>query len=75
MDSLINLYVHRENLAWAPKKRQLPVTLVTGFLGAGKTSLLTHILSNKHNLKVAAAVNDFSEVTCGLVVYAFDCRP
>ena len=38
------------------------MTLVTGFLGSGKTSLLRHILSNKSNLRVAAAVNDFAAV-------------
>lgn len=62
MDSRCNLYIHRENLAWAAKKRHLPVTLVTGFLGAGKTSLLNHVLNNKHNLKIAAAVNDFASI-------------
>ena len=61
-DSLMNLYRYREEVAWAPRPKKLPVTLVTGFLGAGKTSLVTHILTNKHNLKVAAAVNDFAEV-------------
>ena len=35
-DSQVNLFVHRENQLWAQKKRQLPVTLVTGFLGAGQ---------------------------------------
>ena len=61
-DSLCNLYLRRETLAWAPKERRLPVTLVTGPLGAGKTSLLNHILNNKHNLKIAAAVNDFASI-------------
>ena len=41
---------------------KLPVTVLSGFLGADKTTLLNHILHNKHNLKVAVIVNDMSEV-------------
>lgn len=41
---------------------RLPVTVLAGFLGAGKTSLLSHVLSNREGLRVAVIVNDMSEV-------------
>jgi G3E family GTPase len=41
---------------------RLPVTVLSGFLGAGKTSLLHHILHNRSGLRVAVIVNDMSEI-------------
>ena len=40
----------------------VPVTILTGFLGAGKTSLLNHILRGDHGLRAAVMVNDFGAV-------------
>ncbi len=42
--------------------QRLPVTVLSGFLGAGKTSLLNHILNNREQVRVALIVNDMSEV-------------
>jgi len=41
---------------------KLPVTILSGFLGAGKTTLMNHILNNTANKKVAVIVNDMSDV-------------
>lgn len=41
---------------------RLPVTVISGFLGAGKTTVLNQILHNRENRRVAVIVNDMSEV-------------
>lgn len=42
--------------------KQVPVLLLTGYLGSGKTTLVNHILSNKKGIKFAVIVNDIGEV-------------
>ena len=42
--------------------KKLPVTVLSGFLGAGKTTVLSHILSNRQGRRVAVIVNDMSEI-------------
>lgn len=41
---------------------RLPVTVLSGFLGAGKTTLMNHVLNNRAGRRVAVIVNDMSEV-------------
>lgn len=42
--------------------KELPVLLLTGYLGSGKTTLVNRILSNKKGIKFAVIVNDIGEV-------------
>lgn len=41
---------------------KVPVTIVTGFLGAGKTTLIRHVLENVSGRRLALIVNEFGDV-------------
>jgi cobalamin biosynthesis protein CobW len=41
---------------------RVPCTIVTGFLGAGKTTLIRHILANARGRRLAVIVNEFGDV-------------
>ena len=43
-------------------KKEIPVLLLTGYLGSGKTTLVNRILSNRRGIKFAVIVNDIGEV-------------
>ena len=44
------------------KAKEIPILLLTGYLGSGKTTLVNHILANKRGIKFAVIVNDIGEV-------------
>ena len=44
------------------RDKRVPVSLITGYLGAGKTTVLNHVLANQEGYKVAVIVNDIGEV-------------
>ena len=41
---------------------KVPVTIVTGFLGAGKTTLVRHVMENARGRRLAIIVNEFGDV-------------
>lgn len=44
-------------------KNQIPVTIITGFLGAGKTTLVNHILTQQTGKRFAVIVNEFGDLS------------
>ena len=42
--------------------KQTPITVLTGYLGAGKTTLINNVLNDPQNMKIAVIVNDIGEV-------------
>ena len=44
------------------EKKEIPVLLLTGYLGSGKTTLVNRILSNRKGIRFAVIVNDIGEI-------------
>ncbi len=42
--------------------KEVKIALLTGYLGAGKTTILNHILSNTQSIRAAVIVNDIGEI-------------
>ncbi len=45
-----------------PNVQKIPATVVTGFLGAGKTTLIRHILENANGKRIALIINEFGDI-------------
>src|SRR6201995_3293673 len=41
---------------------KIPVTIITGFLGAGKTTLVRHLMQNPQGRRLAILVNEFGDL-------------
>ncbi len=42
--------------------KKIPVTIITGFLGAGKTTLIRHVLEHAQGRRLALVINEFGDV-------------
>jgi cobalamin biosynthesis protein CobW len=56
-------------------RRKIPATIITGFLGAGKTTLVRHLLDHAKGRRIALIINEFGEMgvdgdlltSCGII--------
>ena len=58
-----NMCAHHEKLLFdVAAPRPLPIVVVTGFLGSGKTTLMERIMLERGNLRVAAVAHDLATI-------------
>ncbi|OLL26268.1 COBW domain-containing protein 1 [Neolecta irregularis DAH-3] len=50
-----------QSLEESTSKDRVPITIITGYLGSGKTTFLNYILTEQHDLKIAVILNEFGD--------------
>lgn len=63
-------------MAEADSKDLTPITVITGFLGAGKTTFVNYILKEQNKWKICVLENEFGEVSIddGLGMFKSYCK-
>ena len=44
---------------------KIPATVITGFLGSGKTTLIRHLLGAANGMRIALVINEFGDLGIG----------
>ncbi|KAH8774839.1 CobW/HypB/UreG [Hyaloscypha finlandica] len=58
---LVDIETKEDDGLEEPKPVKVPITIVTGYLGAGKTTLMNYILNEQHGKKIAVILNEFGD--------------
>ena len=56
------------------KRNEKPVTIITGYLGSGKTTVMNELLKNKGSEKVAVIVNDMGSINIDASLIKVNCK-
>ena len=51
---------------------KISATIITGFLGAGKTTLIRHLLRNANGVRIALIINEFGSLGVDKEMIAYD---
>lgn len=63
IEEIVEPYAHEQSSSRRPENDDVcvGVTVITGYLGAGKSTLVNHILNSQHGKRIAVILNEFGE--------------